>query len=187
MQRILLIDNFDSFTYNLVQQIKSIQDCDVIVKRNDEMINPPRGGFDKLIISPGPKTPKDSGSSKSLIKELYKDIPILGVCLGMQCINEVFGGETTLAPLPVHGKKSIISHSQEGLFYGIPDNIEVARYHSLVIDKIPEELAVTAHTEDSIPMAIQHKNYPTYGVQFHPESFLTENGNQLMNNFLKIK
>lgn len=186
MQKILVIDNFDSFTYNLVQQIKSLKQCEIIVKRNDEQITPLFREFDKFVISPGPKTPKEAGISKSLIKKFYKTKPILGVCLGMQCINEVFGGQTTCSPLPVHGKTSKIRHCQKGIFKNIPNNIRVARYHSLVINDVPECLDVVARTDDNIPMAIQHKNYDVYGVQFHPESFMTEQGMKMMSNFLNL-
>ncbi|MFC1655335.1 anthranilate synthase component II [Patescibacteria group bacterium] len=186
MQKILLIDNFDSFTYNLFQQIKSLKQCEVIVKRNDQEITPLFDEFDKFVISPGPKTPKDAGISKSLIGQYYKTKPILGVCLGMQCINEVFGGETVASPLPVHGKTSNIQHTQNDLFNNIENNIDVARYHSLIIDDIPACLNVVAWTNDKIPMAIKHKDYEVYGVQFHPESFMTEYGAKLMFNFLNL-
>jgi anthranilate synthase/aminodeoxychorismate synthase-like glutamine amidotransferase len=192
MQKILVVDNYDSFTYNLVQQIKITQQCEVVVKRNDEFQSfdySRYNEFDKIVISPGPKKPKDAGISKFIIKSLYKQIPILGVCLGMQCINEVFGGKTLQSPSPMHGKTSLIKHSEKGLFKNLPQNIKVARYHSLIIEinKNIDVLELTAWTKDKLPMAIQHKNYPLFGVQFHPESFLTEYGNKIMHNFLKLK
>lgn len=186
MKKILLIDNYDSFTYNLVQQIQSIKRYNVNVKRNDEKFDVSSDRFDILIISPGPKTPKDAGISNELIRAHFKTKPILGVCLGMQCINEVFGGKTISSPLPLHGKKSPITHNNKGIFKRIPKKIEVARYHSLITGDIPQEFEVTASTSDNIPMAIQHKKYPVFGVQFHPESFLTPYGKTIMKNFLEL-
>lgn len=185
MEKILIIDNFDSFTYNLVQQIKAIKQCKVVVKRNDEKVNFAQSKIDKLIISPGPKRPENAGISNELIKAAHGHIPVLGVCLGMQCINEVFGGETIHAPLPVHGKTTPLMHSQKGIFQNIPQNMQVARYHSLVISNISDEFEITAKV-DKIPMAIQHKKHPTFGVQFHLESFMTEYGDEIMFNFLKL-
>jgi anthranilate synthase component 2 len=186
MQKILLIDNFDSFTYNLVQQIQEIRKCDLTVIRNDVKKMWSRDQFDKLVISPGPKTPKDAGISNSLIRKFYKSKPILGVCLGMQCINEIFGGKTVHSPLPLHGKISKITHNGKDIFKNVPQNIEVARYHSLIVDNISSKLSVIAQTPDDIPMAIKHVDYPVYGVQFHPESFMTEQGLIIMKNFLDI-
>jgi anthranilate synthase component 2 len=186
MKKILLIDNYDSFTYNLVQQIQAIEYYDINVKRNDEVLNSSDEKFDILMISPGPKTPKDAGISNDLIRKFHKKVSILGVCLGMQCINEVFGGVTAHAPLPLHGKKSFIKHNERDIFQNVPNNIEVARYHSLIVDEIPECLEVTASTEDNVPMALKHKDYPVFGVQFHPESFMTESGSAIMKNFLNI-
>lgn len=184
MKKILVIDNFDSFTYNLVQQIQSIELCDLTVARNDVKKLPSKDEFDILVISPGPKTPKDAGISNRLISDFYNTKPILGVCLGMQCINEIFGGKTVHSPLPYHGKISKIKHDDSKIFKDVPQNFEAARYHSLIIGDISDELEVIAQTEDKIPMAIKHKDYPVYGVQFHPESFMTQNGNQIMTNFL---
>ena len=189
MKRILMIDNYDSFTYNLVQLVMSNLLVDMVVKRNDAFtvqdvlsIAP-----DGIIISPGPKRPEDAGRSLEVIRALGSRIPILGVCLGMQCINQVFGGKTREAELPVHGKTSTISHHGGGLFRGVASPIEVARYHSLRIDDIPSCLCLDARTEpDRIPMAIHHRDYPIYGVQFHPESFMTEYGDTVINNFLNI-
>ncbi|MFC1647748.1 anthranilate synthase component II [Patescibacteria group bacterium] len=184
MKKILVVDNFDSFTYNLVQQIKSLIQCNVIVVRNDDMSKISRDKFDILIISPGPKTPKDAGISIKLIRDFYKTKPILGVCLGMQCINEVFGGKTVHSPLPYHGKISKIKHNATHIFKDMPQKFAAARYHSLIIDNISPQLEIIAQTDDGIPMAIKHKKYPVYGVQFHPESFMTQRGNQIMTNFL---
>jgi anthranilate synthase component 2 len=189
MKRILMIDNYDSFTYNLVQLVMSNVQVDMVVRRNDAFalddvlsIAP-----DGIIISPGPKRPEDAGRSLEVIAALGERIPILGVCLGMQCINEVFGGRTREAEVPVHGKTSRISHGGHGLFRGVANPIAVARYHSLRIDDIPPCLEVDAHTEpDRIPMAIHHRDYPIYGVQFHPESFMTEHGNTVINNYLNL-
>ncbi|MFH0811424.1 MAG: aminodeoxychorismate/anthranilate synthase component II [Pseudomonadota bacterium] len=189
MIRIFMVDNYDSFTYNLVQLIMSNAAVEMVVKRNDEFdikyvydLAP-----DGIVISPGPKGPKDAGLSKQVIKEFSPKVPILGVCLGMQCINEVFGGITREAETPVHGKTSMISHNCSNLFFGISNPIKVARYHSLIIDKIPSCLEVDAFTEPgTIPMAIHHKKYPAFGVQFHPESFLTEEGDIMIKNFTRL-
>lgn len=189
MKKILLVDNYDSFTYNLYQQIKKQEEIFVDVRRHDlenfEKLDIEKE-YDGIVISPGPKAPKDAGISTEIIKNYYNRMPIFGVCLGMQCINEVLGGVTITSPLPMHGKKSPIKHNEEGLFKNILQNIEVARYHSLIIDQIPTELIVTAHTKDGIPMAIEHKKYPVFGVQFHPESFMTQYGDQIIKNFIKI-
>ncbi|MCX8012474.1 MAG: aminodeoxychorismate/anthranilate synthase component II, partial [Desulfobacterota bacterium] len=140
-----------------------------------------------IIISPGPKGPKDAGLSKSIIEAFGDKVPILGVCLGMQCINEVFGGKTREADLPIHGKTSLISHNGKNLFFSLPNPLKVARYHSLVVDNIPDCLELDAVTLNSqIPMAIHHKKYRIFGVQFHPESFLTEGGDQIIRNFLSF-
>ena len=189
MARLLMIDNYDSFTYNLVQLIMSNACVEMVVKRNDAFnlqyvrdLAP-----DGIVISPGPKGPKDAGLSMRTIKELGSHIPILGVCLGMQCINEVFGGETREADLPVHGKTSLVFHNGQNLFCQIPNPVKVARYHSLIIDSVPSCLKVDAFTEHgTIPMAIHHEVYSVFGVQFHPESFLTEHGNTIIRNFLDL-
>lgn len=185
--RLLLIDNYDSFTFNLFQLISSLgAECDVY--RNDHL-NLGDVRFlvgDAICISPGPKTPFESGVCPEIVRELSGEIPILGVCLGMQVINEVFSGNTIKAPHPVHGKTDNICHNGRGIFKGIPDTFKVARYHSLICDVISEELEVTAWTADNIPMAIQHKEHPCVGVQFHPESFLSEYGPELISNFLNM-
>ncbi len=184
-----MIDNYDSFTYNLVQYLGSLG-AEVIVKRNDEItpeevkeINP-----DGIVISPGPCTPKEAGVSVEVIKRYYKDYPILGVCLGHQSIGYAFGGNIVRAKRLMHGKTSEITHMGEGVFKGIPSPFTAVRYHSLVIDEktLPKELKVTARSEDGEIMGIQHTKYPAYGVQFHPESVLSEHGVKILANFLDI-
>ena len=158
------------------------------VHRNDkitieqaEKINP-----DYIVVSPGPKDPASAGISTLIVKTLYKKIPILGVCLGMQCINEAFGGITVRAPLPVHGKTSIVEHDNRGIFEGMPSPFNAARYHSLIVKLNDSRLIVTAKSRDGIVMGISHSVFPLHGVQFHPESFMTENGHILIDNFLKL-
>lgn len=184
-----MIDNYDSFTYNLVQYLGSLG-AEVIVKRNDEItleevkeIEP-----EGIVISPGPCTPKEAGISVPLIKKYYKDYPILGVCLGHQSIGYAFGGKIVRAKRLMHGKISQIYHIGEGVFEGIPSPFSAVRYHSLVIEKesLPEVLKITAWSEDDEIMGIQHKEYPVFGVQFHPESVLSEHGMDILKNFLRI-
>ena len=181
---ILLIDNYDSFTYNLYQYIGEY-DKDIVVFRNDEVdsekireINP-----DKIVISPGPKAPKDAGNCLDIIQTLKEEYPILGVCLGHQCIGEAFGGEVVHAKNLCHGKKAVVSvDTSNPIFNNLSDKIVVARYHSLIVNKdnIPECLEVIAKTEDGENMAVAHKKYKIYGLQFHPESILTEMVNKLL-------
>ena len=185
--RLVMIDNYDSFTYNLVQLFYEF-DLEVVVRRHDEVdlagieaLKP-----DWLCISPGPKAPADAGISKAVIAHFYKDIPILGVCLGMQAINEVFGGRTVLAPVPVHGKRHEIFHHGEAIFAGLPSPFGAARYHSLMASPSGDELAVTARSADGVIMGLSHRRYPLHGVQFHPESFLTSYGWELAANFLSL-
>ena len=186
---ILVIDNYDSFTYNLVHYVG---ECgkEVLVVRNDEIsiegiedLNP-----EKIVISPGPCTPNEAGISVKLIQEAK--VPILGVCLGHQSIGAAFGGKIIKAPEIIHGKLSKISHSQEGIFNGIDSPYSVVRYHSLVIEKdsLPNELEITAVLEENsdVIMAIEHKEKPIYGVQFHPESIETGHGMKLIKNFLEL-
>ncbi len=188
MKKLLLLDNYDSFTYNLEQLIGANFDGKIIVKRNDQIDLDYiyQQNFAGIIISPGPKKPKDALFAKKVISEFYKEIPILGICLGMQCINEVFEGRTIRAPYPVHGKTSLIINYGRNIFSNIPQKIIVARYHSLMVEILSSELSITAQTEDGVIMALEHKSYPLFGVQFHPESFLTEFGNEIICNFLKI-
>jgi anthranilate synthase component 2 len=139
---------------------------------------------DYILISPGPKDPAHSGISIPVIERFYRDIPVLGVCLGMQCINELFGGETVRAPIPVHGKTSLITHKGEGIFHNIPSSFTAARYHSLMIRPKGAPMIITAMSDDNVIMGVSHPEYPLYGVQFHPESFLTEYGDIMVKNFL---
>ncbi len=187
MATLLVIDNYDSFTYNLVQMF-SRYDLDIKVFRSDrisirqaEIIAP-----DYILISPGPKNPSHAGISIGIIKHFYKKIPILGVCLGMQCINEVFNGRTIKAPVPVHGKTSLVNHNNKGLFKGMPEPFTAARYHSLIIKPCESqiELVFNAFCDDTLIMGLYHKDFPLFGVQFHPESFLTKSGFIMIENFL---
>lgn len=180
---LLLIDNFDSFTYNIVQAFQSLS-VDVKVVRNNQSV--PKIDIEYLVIGPGPGTPSGAGISKSLIQEYSGKVPILGICLGHQAIGEVFGAKTVFGKAPMHGKLSTLSHTGQGVFQNIPQNIQVTRYHSLVLDPktFPGCLERTAHTEDGEIMGIQHKEDPTYGVQFHPESILSDNGLKILNRFL---
>ena len=183
---LLVIDNYDSFTYNLVQMF-TFYNLDIIVKRSDkitlEQVNDMEPDY--ILISPGPKDPAHAGISIELIRAFYDKKPILGVCLGMQCINEAFGGKTVRAPVPVHGKTSLIHHENEKLFHGMPMPFYAARYHSLVIKPENSDIKILAATKEGIIMGIELKGFNVFGVQFHPESFLTENGRILIENFLK--
>lgn len=192
MARLLVIDNYDSFTYNIVQMFMQY-DLDIHVHRNDKITLDQAKAYnpDYILISPGPRNPARAGISKPLIKAHYKKIPILGVCLGMQCINEVFGGKTVRSENPVHGKTSMVFHTGEHLFSNIRSPFTAARYHSLLCELSTttdggNPLGITAQTEDGIPMGISHRTCPLHGVQFHPESFLTESGYDLVENFLAL-
>ncbi|ACB52235.1 anthranilate synthase component II [Crocosphaera subtropica ATCC 51142] len=191
---ILVIDNYDSFTYNLVQYLGELGlnlpvASDIQVYRNDKIdlskirhLNP-----DGIVISPGPGRPEDAGVSLALIEELGSTYPILGVCLGHQSIGQVFGGKVISAPLLMHGKTSPIFHNNQGVFKGLDNPFEATRYHSLVVERetLPDVLEITAWTEDGTIMGLQHKDYPhLQGVQFHPESILTTSGKTLLQNFL---
>jgi anthranilate synthase/aminodeoxychorismate synthase-like glutamine amidotransferase len=181
---ILFIDNFDSFTYNLAQYFRML-DCYVQVVRNNDSTYPKKiKTADALVISPGPKRPEHAGYSKQIIEDYSGKLPILGVCLGMQAINEVYGGTTKHAPVPVHGKVSKIYHKGTGLFCGLPNCFEAARYHSLIIHK-GLGLQIDACTIDHLPMGISDPVKHVYGVQFHPESFLSEYGMPLLKNFIR--
>jgi len=185
---VLLIDNYDSFTYNLYQVLRRLTPH-VAVFRNDAISVEEIAGLEPahIVISPGPGVPEQAGISKEAIRRLGRGASILGVCLGHQCINEVFGGATIRAPLACHGKTSIIRHDGGTIFAGLPDTLEVARYHSLVVDpgKIPPELEVSAWTEDGIVMGLRHRDLAIEGVQFHPESFLTKHGEQMLRNYFE--
>ncbi len=187
MQPLLLIDNYDSFTYNLYQMFLEFG-LDIRVYRNDRITLEEMERLKPrwVVISPGPKAPKDAGVSKKTIRTLYKRVPILGVCLGMQAINEIFGGETVLAPIPVHGKKHLIYHQGDAIFAGVPSPFFGARYHSLVVRPRSSQLVITARSGDGVIMGISHVQYPLHGLQFHPESFMTAWGRTLIQNFLAL-
>ncbi|KYF47510.1 anthranilate synthase [Sorangium cellulosum] len=184
--KLLVIDNYDSFTFNLVQMFRNY-DLDISVFRADALSveDVARQRPDYVLVSPGPKSPSAAGISTELIRRYQGEFPILGVCLGMQCMNEAFGGSTVHAPVPMHGKTSAVVHDGAGLFEGVPQPFTVARYHSLAISDISESLRVNARSTDGVPMAIQHVRHPLFGVQFHPESFLTQHGFTLVENFLR--
>jgi anthranilate synthase component II len=184
--KLLVIDNYDSFTFNLVQMFR-IYDLDISVVRADALsvVEAVQLQPDYIVVSPGPKSPNAAGISTELIRRCSGEFPVLGVCLGMQCMNEAFGGTTVHAPVPMHGKTSVVHHDETGLFQGVPRPFTVARYHSLVITGISESLRVNARSADGVPMAVQHVRHPLFGVQFHPESFLTQHGFTLVENFLR--
>ena len=186
---LLVIDNYDSFTYNLVQFLGELG-AEPVVRRNDQVTveEIANGGYSGVVISPGPGEPKGAGISLALIRELGGRLPILGVCLGHQAIGEAFGGRIVRAPRPVHGKASRVKHDGRGIFAGVPQEIEVARYHSLVIEpqSCPDVLEITAATADGIIMGVRHRSLPIEGVQFHPESVLTSNGMQILSNFVQL-
>jgi anthranilate synthase component 2 len=186
VERILVIDNYDSFTHNLVQMLLHY-DLDINVVRSDKIhIDQITQKMpDYILISPGPRDPVNAGVSTSVVKVFAGKIPILGVCLGMQCINEAMGGQTIKAPLPVHGKTSLVYHNSEMIFKGIPSPFVAARYHSLIVKPDSDKLNITAHADDGVIMGIAHAEFPVFGVQFHPESFMTDNGFMLIENFLK--
>jgi anthranilate synthase/aminodeoxychorismate synthase-like glutamine amidotransferase len=186
---ILIIDNYDSFTYNLVQYIGAINP-DLEVFRNDKVsleqigkINP-----DRIVISPGPGRPEDAGLSIEIINKFGSQLPIFGICLGHQAITVAFGGKVGRAKEIVHGKTSMINHSKSVLFTGLPEKFEATRYHSLVAlrDSFPPDLKITAQTDNGLIMGLEHKKFPIYGVQFHPESILTEYGMEMIKNFLMV-
>lgn len=186
---ILMIDNYDSFTYNLVQYLSELGE-ELAVHRNDvidlEDIKALRPSH--IVISPGPGRPDDAGISKHVIMEFSGKIPILGVCLGHQCIGEVFGGKVLSARRLMHGKTSMIYHNGNGIFKGITSPFEATRYHSLIVDRksLPHSLKITAQTKDKEIMGLRHKDFEVWGVQFHPESILTEQGKKLLENFINL-
>lgn len=187
---IVLIDNYDSFTYNLVQYFGEME-SDIRVFRNDKIdVDSIRSMQpDHIVISPGPCTPDDAGISMDVIRELGREIPLLGVCLGHQSIGQVFGGEVVRADRIMHGKVSTIMHNNDILFKNVPSPFTATRYHSLIVrrETCPDELEITAETEDGEIMALAHRNYPIRGVQFHPESILTSHGKQMLRNFLEMR
>jgi anthranilate synthase component 2 len=186
---ILLLDNYDSFTYNLAQYLGELG-CQVEVHRNDrisvEQIAQRKP--ERIVISPGPCTPQEAGISVEMVQKLAGKIPILGVCLGHQAIGAAFGGKIIRAPKLFHGKTSAIRHDGSGVFRGLPNPFTATRYHSLIVERksLPAELKVTAETDDDIIMGMQHRQYSLMGVQFHPESVLTDSGKQLLKNFLSL-
>jgi len=186
---LLVLDNYDSFTYNLVQYFGELG-AELVVKRNDEVtveeiaaLNP-----DKICISPGPCTPREAGISNEVIRVFGPRMPILGVCLGHQCIGDVFGGAVVRADRLMHGKTSPILHDGKGVFAGLPSPFEATRYHSLIVrrDSVPEVLEISAETAEKEIMGLRHRQYPIHGVQFHPESILTPEGKRLLKNFLEM-
>jgi anthranilate synthase component 2 len=187
MATLLVIDNYDSFTYNLVQMFRCFA-LEVDVRRCDEVSveDVQRMSPDYLLISPGPRGPAHAGISIPLIEAMGATIPTLGVCLGMLCINEALGGDTVRAPVPMHGRVSRIEHCGEGLFAGIPTPVDVARYHSLMARVKSSDLRVTCQGPDGVIMGLSHRSWPVHGVQFHPESFLTQHGVGLVENFLRL-
>jgi anthranilate synthase component 2 len=180
-----MIDNYDSFTYNLVHLLEELG-AEVLVRRSDEIdvAEAKRLRPDRLVVSPGPGRPSGAGNSVELIRALGPTTPTLGVCLGHQAIVEAFGGEIGQARALIHGKASLVKHDGSGIFEGLPPAIEAGRYHSLAAARIPDELEVTATTEDGEVMGVRHRTYPIDGVQFHPESVLTPDGPALLANFL---
>jgi anthranilate synthase/aminodeoxychorismate synthase-like glutamine amidotransferase len=186
---ILVIDNYDSFTYNLVQQMGEFG-ADLCVVRNDQItLNEIRGlNPSHIVISPGPGDPDDSGVSLDVLRELSGLTPILGVCLGHQAIGQVFGGVVKRAPRLMHGKTSLIHHTGDAMFDGLPNPFEATRYHSLIVEResLPESLVITAETAEGEIMGLRHREHPVYGVQFHPESILTTYGPRILQNFLNV-
>ena len=183
--RVLVVDNYDSFVYNLVQYLGELG-ADPVVERSDQFAldDVEAMGPDAILISPGPGRPEDAGLSNDLIRAYAGRLPIFGVCLGHQCIGQVFGGQVVRAPEIMHGKTSRIRHAGTGVFAGLPDPLEATRYHSLVVTDVPDVLEVTARTEDGIVMGLRHRVHDVEGVQFHPESILTASGHELLRNFL---
>lgn len=186
---ILVIDNYDSFTYNLVQYLGEMGVA-MEVHRNDQISIDQIAALkpDRILVSPGPCSPRESGLSNEIIKAFGPRIPLLGVCLGHQCIGHVFGGEVIVNYRMMHGKTSLIHHDGKGLFKGLPTPFTATRYHSLVIrrETIPDCLEITAHTDEQEIMGVRHREFPIHGVQFHPESILTDHGRQILRNFISL-
>jgi len=186
---LLVIDNYDSFTYNLVQYFGELG-ADPVVKRNDAVTvdEVEKMAPERIVISPGPGSPKDAGISMELIRRMGSRVPLLGVCLGHQCIGEVYGGKVVRAGRLMHGKTSPIRHDAKGVFRGLPNPFEATRYHSLIVEKssVPDGLEISADTAEEEIMGLRHREYPVHGVQFHPESILSKEGKDLLANFLKI-
>jgi anthranilate synthase component 2 len=186
--RVLLVDNYDSFTYNLVQELGELG-AEPLVYRNDavDVAGVRRLAPDAVVISPGPGRPEEGGISLAVVRELAGELPILGVCLGHQCIGQAFGGRVVGAPELMHGKTSQIFHTGAGVLEGLPNPFEATRYHSLVVERasLPPELEVTAETADGVVMGLRHRRLEVHGVQFHPESILSPEGPRLLENFLR--
>ena len=189
MKKIILIDNYDSFTFNLYHYLSSLK-VSVDVVRNDKILPDEilKNRYSKIVISPGPGNPNQSGNCLKIVKSLYKKIPILGVCLGHQIIGQIFGSKIIQAKKLMHGKTSNIKSKKIGILKNLPKKFEATRYHSLIIDKktLSKDLEITAETNDGIIMGIQHKKYNIHGVQFHPESIKTKLGIQILKNFIRI-
>ena len=187
---VLLIDNYDSFTYNLYQYLCELG-ADVTVVRNDQVTldEVERMAPERIVVSPGPCTPNEAGISVAVIREFAGRVPILGVCLGHQCIGEAFGGEVKGAGEIRHGKLSTVEHDGKGVFAGLPPSFNAIRYHSLAVQQetVPEDLEVTAWSDSGVIMGVRHKRYAVEGVQFHPESIMTEHGKELLANFLAMR
>ena len=183
--KLAVIDNYDSFTYNLVQYFGELG-VEPEVFRNDSVTVGELAGYDGIVISPGPGTPEDAGISTQAIKDLSGKVAILGVCLGHQCLGEAFGGKV-VRNVPSHGKTSWIRHDNSGVLAGVNDPFEATRYHSLIVERssLPDDLVVTAWTNDETVMGLRHARHPTYGVQFHPESVLTTEGKKILSNFIR--
>jgi anthranilate synthase component 2 len=187
--RVLLIDNYDSFTFNLVHLIASVG-AEVEVARNDALsvADVARAGSDAIVLSPGPCTPNEAGICLDIVRELGATTPIFGVCLGLQAIGQAHRGKVVRAPVPMHGKISLIRHSASGLFRGINGLLEATRYHSLVVERAtcPPEFDISAETDDGLVMALSHRRRPVHGVQFHPESIASQHGATILRNFLDL-
>ena len=189
MKKIILIDNYDSFTFNLYHYLSSLK-VNVDVIRNDKISSTEilKLGYNKIVISPGPGNPNQSGNCLKIVKSLYKQLPILGVCLGHQIIGQVFGSKIVQAKRLMHGKTSKIMSKKTGILKNLPSNFEATRYHSLIIEKksLSKDLEITAETKDGLIMGVRHKKYHVHGVQFHPESIKTKIGIKILKNFIKI-
>ena len=188
MPRVVVIDNYDSFVYNLVQYLGELGATPIVYRHDAIDVDGVRDlQPDAVLVSPGPRRPEDAGVSNAVIRDCgSRGVPVLGVCLGLQCIGQVYGGEVVRAPRVMHGKTSVITHDGEGVFAGLPNPLQATRYHSLVVgrDSVPDDLTVSAESEDGLVMGLRHRHEPVEGVQFHPESILTDSGHALLANFL---
>ena len=186
---LLMIDNYDSFVYNLVRYFEELGE-EIIIYRNDKITikDIESMNIDGIVISPGPKSPNEAGLSLDIIDKFKEKLPIVGICLGHQCIGHYFNAVVKKGNEPVHGKMFNITHNNEGIFKEVKNPLRVTRYHSLIVDKenFPDSLEIISETDDNIIMGIKHKEYPIYGVQFHPEAEMTEEGHKILNNFIKI-